>query len=252
MSEDFLSRWSRRKRQARIEEPQPPHPGAHESEGPSADAPQEAAPEEDVTTVSEAALSEEDIARLPSLEELTADTDITVFLRKGVPERLRNAALRRMWSLDPNIRDYVSEAREYAYDWNVPGGVPGFGGALPPPEEVARLAARIVGAITAEPDANPAHGLPPGAEAAVSQKRESTSSEEAPSVDERVQPPSHEYPETGLKLPEPRGETVQAEPFTAKQRQADAAAEPLAPRQAAPDDGLKALPRRRHGSAKPL
>ena len=59
------------------------------------------------------------------MDELTPETDITVFLRKGVPEFLKNAALRRMWSLDPAIRDYVSEAREYAYDWNVPGGVPG-------------------------------------------------------------------------------------------------------------------------------
>jgi hypothetical protein len=67
-----------------------------------------------------------------------------MFLRKGVPEPLRNAALRRMWSLDPNIRDFVSEAREYAYDWNTPGGVPGSG-ALPASEEVARMAARIVG-----------------------------------------------------------------------------------------------------------
>src|SRR5688572_10769049 len=112
MSEDFLSRWSRRKRQARIEEPQPPGPAAQDSELPGASAPQEAAPDDAVAAAPEDALSEEDIARLPSIEDMTAETDISVFLRKGVPERLRNAALRRMWSLDPNIRDYVSEARE--------------------------------------------------------------------------------------------------------------------------------------------
>ena len=50
-----------------------------------------------------------------------------------------------MWSLDPNIRDFVSEAREYAYDWNVPGGVPGSGGALPPADEIRKLAEQIVG-----------------------------------------------------------------------------------------------------------
>ena len=32
-----------------------------------------------------------------------------------------------MWALDPKIRDYVGEARDYAYDWNTPGGVPGSG-----------------------------------------------------------------------------------------------------------------------------
>ena len=29
--------------------------------------------------------------------------------------------------LDPAIRDFVGHARDYAYDWNTPGGVPGSG-----------------------------------------------------------------------------------------------------------------------------
>jgi hypothetical protein len=44
-----------------------------------------------------------------------------------VPQILRNAAMRRMWVLDPAIRDYVDPALDYAYDWNIPGGVPGNG-----------------------------------------------------------------------------------------------------------------------------
>ena len=66
-----------------------------------------------------------DLSSLPKLEELTAATDITAFLRKGVPEHLRNAALRKSWALDPAIRNYVNPALDYAYDWNTPGGVPG-------------------------------------------------------------------------------------------------------------------------------
>jgi hypothetical protein len=126
MSEDFLSRWSRRKREARRAgeaEPDPTRnpPGL-------ADGVQATAAESPPPPQSEAAeITAEEIAQLPRPEDLTAESDLAAFLRKGVPEALRNAALRRMWSLDPAIRDYVGHARDYAYDWNTPGGVPGFG-----------------------------------------------------------------------------------------------------------------------------
>ena len=76
--------------------------------------------------IAEGAVKEEfDLSSLPKLEDVTETTDITVFLRKGVPESLRNAALRKSWALDPAIRNYVNPALDYAYDWNTPGGVPG-------------------------------------------------------------------------------------------------------------------------------
>jgi hypothetical protein len=93
---------------------------------------------------------------LPKLEELTGSTDITAFLRKGVPEHLRNAALQKSWALDPAIRNYVNPALEYAYDWNAPGGVPG-GGELGAGVDVARLVSQIMGdpaAKTTNFDAN--------------------------------------------------------------------------------------------------
>jgi hypothetical protein len=43
-----------------------------------------------------------------------------------VPEALKLAALRRMWSLDPTIRDYVGPA-EYAWNFNDPAAMAGFG-----------------------------------------------------------------------------------------------------------------------------
>jgi hypothetical protein len=46
---------------------------------------------------------------------------------KGVPEALRRQALRALWSADPAIRDFVSPALDYAYDYNAPGGAPGYG-----------------------------------------------------------------------------------------------------------------------------
>ena len=90
------------------------------------------------------AAPEFDLSSLPKLEDLTETTDITAFLRKGVPEHLRNAALRKSWALDPAIRNYVNPALDYAYDWNTPGGVPGsseIGAGM----DVARLVSQIMG-----------------------------------------------------------------------------------------------------------
>jgi hypothetical protein len=90
------------------------------------------------------------IFRLPKLEELTGTTDITAFLRKGVPEHLRNEALRKSWALDPAIRNYVNPALEYAYDWNTPGGVPGTG-ELGAGFDVARMVSQIMGGEPSDP-----------------------------------------------------------------------------------------------------
>jgi len=113
VSRDFFSRWSRRKRAAVA--PPEPKPAAT-GEG----APAEEAAVKEVT-------AETPPLELPSVETLTAGSDLTAFMQAGVPARLRNAALRRMWSLDPEIRDFVGDARDYAWDWNLPGGVPGTG-----------------------------------------------------------------------------------------------------------------------------
>jgi hypothetical protein len=123
----FFSRWSKRKRAA-IDETQTDAPAT--------------APIAEPTTVPDApeteSLSEEELAALPSLEELTPETDIRPFLRKGVPQAMRNAALRKMWMLTPAIRDYKNPAVDYAWDWNTPGGVPGDGVA-PTPARAAEM-----------------------------------------------------------------------------------------------------------------
>lgn len=132
----FLARWSQRKQEAK--QPEPDALAAESAESSSSPAP----PSEDVTP-------EFDLSTLPKLEELTGSTDITAFLRKGVPEHLRNAALQKSWALDPAIRNYVNPALEYAYDWNAPGGVPG-GGELDAGVDVARLVSQIMGEPAAE------------------------------------------------------------------------------------------------------
>ena len=107
MSDDFLSRWSRRKLEVRREQEARPK----QEEPAPGEAP---APEQAPAAAREAELTPEELEALPPIEELTADSDFSLFLRKGVPEQLKKAALRRMWSLDPALRDYVGEARDYA------------------------------------------------------------------------------------------------------------------------------------------
>lgn len=110
--EGFLSRWSRRKRavvEGRApEEPSPPAPLEAKPEAPPAE------PGDDF-----------DLASLPPIESLTIESDFKAFLHRKVPLELRAAALRRAWSLDPAIRDFIGPA-DYAWDFNAPDGVPGF------------------------------------------------------------------------------------------------------------------------------
>lgn len=116
MSEEgqgFLSRWSRRKR-AVLEGRAPEEPAL------PAEAPPEALPE-----AAPAPEDDFDLTSLPPVESLTIESDFTAFLHRKVPQELRAAALRRAWSLDPAIRDFIGPA-DYAWDFNAPDGVPGF------------------------------------------------------------------------------------------------------------------------------
>ena len=142
---NFLSRWSQRKREANL-------PNA---DGSAAIADQEVeAPPAIVERIAE---DEFDLSSLPKLEDVTEATDITGFLRKGVPESLRNAALRKSWALDPAIRNYVNPALDYAYDWNTPGGVPG-NSEIAVGSDIAKMVLQIMGSNLSkepvEPDAD--------------------------------------------------------------------------------------------------
>jgi hypothetical protein len=71
-----------------------------------------------------------DPTSVPSIEAIAADTDITGFLRAGVPEELTRSALRKAWAKDPAIRDFIGIA-ENQWDFNDPDGIPGFGPLAP-------------------------------------------------------------------------------------------------------------------------
>jgi hypothetical protein len=148
-NEQFLARWSRRKQEAKACQAEP-------------------APEKDIEaqeaslsdrTAAEAVSPEKDLSSLPPIESIDAATDITAFLRKGIPQELSRAALRRAWSADPAIRDFVGLA-ENAWDFNDPNAMPGFGPLDYSAEQVDALVRRITEGVV-----RAAESLPP-AEAA--------------------------------------------------------------------------------------
>jgi uncharacterized protein DUF3306 len=227
----FLARWSQRKQEAKQPEPKQDAPAGESVESSGLPAPQD----DDVTP-------DFDPSMLPTLEELTGSTDITGFLRKGVPEHLRNAALRKSWALDPAIRNYVNPALEYAYDWNAPGGVPG-GGELGAGVDVARLVSQIMGESAAETINSEANYSEVGA----------LHSSVEPSERDLPSKPQEDLPVQSLRLSnEPATAETEAvsmangdvgEPAPIEESQKESRlAQPVAPQQ----------PLRRHGTAKPI
>src|SRR5713101_767563 len=144
---EFLARWSRRKREAKaavdaappIEPAETPNPAPSAAAGNPPDA-------------------EVDLASLPPIESITAATDITAFLRKGIPLELSRAALRRAWAADPAIRDFVGLA-ENAWDFNDPHAMPGFGPLDCSEEQLGALVDRIVGGMRGAAD-SPTTAIP--------------------------------------------------------------------------------------------
>lgn len=240
---NFLARWSRRKRAAvRADAPadatsartvapdQKPQPAMLQSPSPeTAAAPAQSA--------DPPALTEEELAELPALDELTAESDMAVFLRAGVPQAMRNAALRRAWSLDPKIRDFVCEAREYAYDWNVPGDVPGYG-PLPPGFDVKAFVGRLFGGSVAPPaEQRPVAGELPSAVRPV----EKATPQGAVGVGARSSAPA-DPPSVGECR---SAASIATAPDTANALSDARADEPAAAR-------LESSSRRRHGGATPV
>ncbi len=120
--ENFLSRWSKRKQAV-------------------AEAEKNVLAEDQ--PVAEVVVAEEqeepfDPASLPSVESLTAESDVSPFLRKNVPQALRNAALRHLWSLDPHLQG-PDVLADYAWDFNKPEIVTGFGELAPGTDTQAML-----------------------------------------------------------------------------------------------------------------
>ena len=129
--ENFLSRWSRLKREAESQKAR--KTGLTKNAALSGDA------EDGVAGAETRAAPIFDPASLPPIESITADTDISMFLASGVPAKLTEAALRRAWVSDPVIRDFVGIA-ENQWDFTNPAMIPGFGPVQEAAASLSRLA----------------------------------------------------------------------------------------------------------------
>lgn len=115
-SANFLSRWSRRKRSRARQDgaAAPTETAVADDDGggqPVALMPESAG---DMTrSQADPDLSAE---ALPDPETLTLDSDFTVYLRENVPAPLRQAALRRLWRLDPVFAN-LDGLNEYDLDY---------------------------------------------------------------------------------------------------------------------------------------
>lgn len=273
--EGFLARWSRRKRAAALPEPAPDetapdaapevvHGGAAPAARPAGTglAPAPAAADPAAAEAPPPAEPAFDPASLPPVESLTAESDLAPFLRPQVPAALRQAALRRMWSLDPAIRDFIGPA-DYAWDYNTPGGAPGF--ALDLGREAARLVADIVtgppGAGTGAAPAADGPGPMPGEGSAPALPPPGASlaslSTGDPAEDAALPLQAAAEPAPAVRLPGDGGppSAPAALPGPPPPPAAPAAPAPGAPpalRAEAPRPETPAPVRRRHGGALPL
>jgi TorA maturation chaperone TorD len=123
-SENIMSRWSRMKRES---------DKTVRTEGSSSRHKPNEAEAEDLNQATAATPPADspasppfDLASLPPLQSITASTDIRSFLGSSVPVELTRAALRRAWTTDPAIRDFIGIA-ENQWDFNDPTAMPGFG-----------------------------------------------------------------------------------------------------------------------------
>src|SRR6516165_3444608 len=145
--ENFIARWSRRKREAAEDAEATKSSAAPEVAAESAHPTEDRREESDAPRArggtSDRPGSTPDPAKLPPIETITAESDIRAFLAPGVPPELTRAALRRAWAADPKIRDFVGLA-DYDWDFNAPGAMTGFG-SLEMTDELRQQIARMVG-----------------------------------------------------------------------------------------------------------
>ncbi|RMA41561.1 DUF3306 domain-containing protein [Rhodophyticola porphyridii] len=123
--EGFLAAWSRRKRRVARAEAQATDADKQAAE-PDTVSETDTGPEPET----EPDISAEELAALPPIDEVSGATDLQPFMKPGVPETLRKAAMRKVWLSNTLICDHDDPAVDYAWDWNAPEGVPGAGGVL--------------------------------------------------------------------------------------------------------------------------
>ncbi len=218
--EGFLNRWSRRKQEAAKEPLQAESGKGDRQIDESAQNEASQSPEEEF-----------DISKLPPVESITAGTDIRVFLSKGVPAALTQAALRRAWSADPAIRDHIGLS-EYSWDFNSPGQY-GFG-PLDSSVNVQEMVADVFGKV--KQAAADTEALVEKADPSTTPRAQNESPHTVELRSEQDAADAGENPSRLPKEIETGDKTAQAT---------------AAPQQPSPENDLAPLIVRRHGSALP-
>ena len=127
MSENFFSRWSRRKQGLETTEPSPAPaapsvaPPGHGAPGP-AGASQVAASQQDNLAEAAPQPPQPPLPTMADVENLTPSSEFQGFMRQGVPGEVRNAAMKKLFT-DPhfNVMDGLDI---YIGDYNTPDPLP--------------------------------------------------------------------------------------------------------------------------------
>lgn len=237
----FLERWSRRKRGLENEmDSEQEQAALPPEEGTAAPDVAEGGPQPATESKKEGEEPAFDLTKLPSIDSITATTDIRMFMLPGVPMALRQAALRKVWVTDPKIRDFIEMAEN---QWDFTVNSPGFDFS-PPTGDVQKMVAEIFGKSHEEKEAE-------AKQAAAEQKpvppvEETESKEMAATESVRLT-----GADTGSENRNAIPETPPAEPDTeaaSNENSENVASQNIGATQ---DEIAYEIPRRRHGSALP-
>jgi hypothetical protein len=114
LSDSFISRWSKRKSRNNIKDNSEVKKDSLEQ-----------IKEKETSLVEEDEGEYEDLNddellekfKLPNPEKIKKEKGLDIFFKKGVPDRLRQIALRRVWKLNPIIRFADAEINDYHEDF---------------------------------------------------------------------------------------------------------------------------------------
>lgn len=113
LEENFLSRWSKKKSKQKSE--------IENSKYEQLDRESSEETEDSSSLVEENdKLNDDELLKkynLPNPEKIKREKSLDVFFKEGVPDRLRQIALRRVWRLNPIIRFADSEINDYHEDF---------------------------------------------------------------------------------------------------------------------------------------
>jgi hypothetical protein len=124
VSEDLgakLGRWSRRKQAARngvATDDGEPQGGRDEGTVARAGEPPAAATSGIEQSMEPTPETDSETPNLPPIDDLTADSDYTMFLAEKVPEVIRRAALRKLWRSDPVFAN-LDRLNDYDEDYSI-------------------------------------------------------------------------------------------------------------------------------------